>query len=689
MILGSKIAVIIAAVIVVFYQDLAIVANDALQSDFSSHILAIPLLFAYLIYRKRKMLKAVVPLENQDQPKETRYLPTIAGIIISTTAILLYWHGSYTFTPLEYHMFALPIFLTGLILILFNTQTLRQLAFPLVFLIFLTPPPSEILYSLGSTLSIVSSIASFAIVNAIGIPSVLTSEFGNPVIQVTGSNGTIMKFAVDIACSGIYSLIGFLIFAVFITYIIRDKLWKKVTLFFIGLSLIYALNITRITTILLIGYSQGEEVALQLFHTLGGWILIFIGTLLLLTISEKVFHTQIFTKPQQKCLECNPKHYTSQNFCHTCGKILKPESVKFHKTDVVKMGAIVASVILLMSIQPPVFAFTQGPAIVVINTPSGQQVSTEILPKTAGYELYFAYRERSFEEVAKQDMTLVYVYTPTDQLHEPVFATVEIASSRQYLYNWEICLKTGQIYPFGHQDINQIDLKDIQLQQNPPVVGRFFAFTYTTTNITQAVLYWFESAPFSVNATTQQKHVKISLITFPENQENLPSIETQMVALGSAVASYWEPIKTWSQIALLLSQQGAYLAPTTSALLIPLIGLYTFQKRKQRKANTTAYQKLSNQNKQIIDTVSETEKTTTATLNAIITTYKNKTGEPLEEQKLLQKLSETERTGIIKSNIANKHDEPIHVWKTQMTRKLFSKPLHRDLNREMLKMTKR
>jgi exosortase len=667
LVLGLKIAVIAVAALMIFYQDLATVANDALQSEFSSHILAIPFIFAYLIYRKRKMLKAVVPLENQDQPKETRYLPTIAGIIISTTAILLYWHGSYTFTPLEYHMFALPIFLTGLILILFNTQTLRQLAFPLAFLIFLTPPPSEILYTIGSTLSIISSNASFAIIKAIGIPCTLTTEFGTPTIQITRPDGTTPQFGVDIACSGIYGLIGFLIFAVFIAYIIRDKPLKKLALFLIGLSLIYVLNIARITTILLIGYSQGEAAALQIFHMLGGWILIFIGTLLLLLFTEKIIHTKIFVKSTQKCLKCNPKPETNQNFCFTCGKILKPEPIRFHKTDIVKMGAIIVSVVLLMSIQTPVFAFTQGPAIVLIDTPTGQQVSTEILPKTTGYDLYFAYRERSFEEVAKEDMALVYVYAPRNQSQESVFVTVEIASSRQYLYNWEICLKTGEIYPFGHQDISQIDLKDIQLQQNPPVIGRFFAFTYTATNITQVVLYWFESATFSVNSTSQQKHVKISLITFPENQENLPSIENQMVTLGTAVASYWEPIKTWSQIALLLSQQGAYLAPTTSTLLIPLAVLYTFQKRKQRKANTIAYQKLSEPNKRIIDTISETEKTTTPTLNAIATTYKNKTSEPLEEQKLLQKLSETEKTGIIKSNIANIHDEPTQVWKTQTT----------------------
>jgi hypothetical protein len=315
----------------------------------------------------------------------------------------------------------------------------------------------------------------------------------------------------------------------------------------------------------------------------------------------------------------------------------------------------------------PVFALTQGPPIVIVNTPSGQQISTSILPEIAGYNLYFSYRDKEFEEIAEQDMALVYSYVPIEQSNKPMYVVIEMAQTRSSLHPWEVCLITWPATHGYQPSVTQIDLKDIQLIQNPPIISRFFVFNYTATNQTQAVLYWFESAIFTANATSQQKHVKISLITYPENPDDLPLMEQQMVTIGTAIASYWEPIKTWSQIALLLSQQGAYLALTISALLIPLAILYILQERKQRKANTAAYQKLPTQNKQIIDAVLETEKTTTPTLKAIATTYKNKTTQPIEEQKLLQKLSETEKIGIVKGYIANKHDNPTQIWKTQMT----------------------
>jgi len=528
------------------------------------------------------------------------------------------------------------------------------------------PPPSEILYGIGATLSVLSSEVSNAIVNALGIQSTIITEYGNPTIVITRPDGTPSHFTVGIACSGIYSLIGFIIFAAFIAYIIRDKPWKKLTLLLLGVPIIYLFNIIRITIILLIGYQFGEETALQTFHLLGGWILIFIGTLLLLTISEKIFKTQIFFKSTEKCLECCPKPQSNQRFCLTCGRIANPPSVAFKRSDLVKMVAIASAIILLVSIQMPVFALTQGPPIVIVNTPSGQQISTSILPEIAGYNLYFSYRDREFEEIAKQDMALVYSYVPIEPSNKPIYVVIEIAQTRSSLHPWETCLITWPATHGYQPSVTQIELKDIQIIQNPPIISRFFVFNYTATNQTQAVLYWFESAIFTANTTSQQKHVKISLITYPENPNDLPLIEKQMVTIGTAIASYWEPIKTWSQIAMLLSQQGAYLALTVSALLIPLVILYILQERKQRKANTAAYQKLSNQNKQIIDAVLETEKTTTPTLKAIATTYENKKTQPIEEQELLQKLLEAEKIGIIKSHIANKHDNPTQIWKTQM-----------------------
>lgn len=297
--LAIKFSAITVVIIALYAQDLNLVFSDALRDESTFHILVIPILFAYLIFRKRKMLNASVTQIKTGTQGLHKHFSTIAGVLLSVTAVLVYWYGSYSFTPLDYHIITLPLFTTGLVLIFFNTQTLKQLIFPIAFLFFLTPPPSEILYYVGSMLANLAASASNSLANVFGIHTVLTSEYGNPLITLTRPDQTQMAFSVNIACSGIYSLIGFTIFAVFIAYITRGKLRNKLSMLFMGVPLIIALNIIRITIILAIGNSYGEAIALEIFHIVGATALMFIGTLILLAISEKAFKNPNHQNPAQ------------------------------------------------------------------------------------------------------------------------------------------------------------------------------------------------------------------------------------------------------------------------------------------------------------------------------------------------------------------------------------------------------
>jgi exosortase len=647
-------------VLAVFYQDLVMIGNEAWQNEFMSYILAVPFLFAYLLYRKRKVLRAAMA-ERQDEQGTTRYLSATAGILLSATAILLYWHGSYTFTPLEYHMMVLPVFASGLILTFFNAQTLRQYIFAVAFLVLLTPPPLEILYGWGSALSVISSQASYSVVRLLRIPATLTSESATPVIQVTSASGATMSFAVDIACSGIYSLVGFLVFAVFTAYIIRDKLWKKLFLFLLGFLLVYAINIVRISTILMIGYQFGEQIAVQLFHLVGGWILIFTGTFILLMFAERILHAQVFSKPTEKCSECNVKPAKNQDFCFSCGRILKPGRIIFGKYDVTKTAALVAVVILLLLVQVPVFALTNGPAQIMIQTPTGEKGNTQLLPQVSGYGPQFLYRDTAFENLSGQEASLMYAYEPLEAGKEIVYVGVEMASTMFPLHRWEYCLN-GPGRPVYASTLN---LTDIQILDNPPIIARYFGFQWADTKQTEVVLYWFESAVFKTNDTSKQEQVEISLITYPDSPQNLTSKE-ELLPFATAIAQYWEPSKTWSQAALILSQQGLTLAVATG-IPIPVIAvLYILWKRNQRKANARVYLKLSKPTRDIVNMVSETQKTREPTLNAIATTYKSRIATPIERERILEILRETEKTGAIKSEMANVQDQPTKTWKTQM-----------------------
>lgn len=316
-----KIVGILGPLLLIYWQDLEIVAGDAINSEVMNYILIIPFFIAYALYRKRRMLRAVIPLENA---KEIRNTEVIVGVSLLLTTFILHWYGSYTFYPVEYHLISMPIFLAGAILLVYNWQTLRQLLFPLITLLLLEPLPLQVADMAGFQISALSSIAAYNLLKLIGLPVELTI-LQTPVITIETVQGAQLPLAVDVACSGLYSLTGFAAFAVFATFITRGPSWKRTVLFSIGFPMIYGLNILRIASIIWIAHGWGEGVAMQTFHLLGGSMLIFIATLLILTLGDKIGKLKIFTARanQEPCILCNESLMKGENFCLYCGKFIR------------------------------------------------------------------------------------------------------------------------------------------------------------------------------------------------------------------------------------------------------------------------------------------------------------------------------------------------------------------------------
>ena len=647
------------ATTILYFQDLSIILFDAFYSEQNFHLLAILPLFAYLLYRKRNMIQTTT---TQNPPnKFSRNTQLLTGILLSTIALLIYWNGSYTFIPIEYHMASLPIFVAGLTLILFNYQVLRQLIFPIAFLTFLMPPPVEILYSVGSALSVISAEASNTLANLLGISSSLVYEYGNPIINIIRPDQTTINFAVDIACSGIYSLIGFAIFATFIAYIVRSGKKSKIIILLLGVPLIILLNTLRITLIFIIGYHFGDQLALYLFHAIGGNILMFIGTLILLFIMEK------YTKkpnPQTPCTFCANKEQNIKNSsCPNCGKLQKKPQIKLTKNDLIKIASIGIIIVFLLSIQVPIFALTEGPAQVIIQTPTGEQGNTQILPEIPGYTLQYMYRDTQFEETYDQTASIAYKYTPTNTTKTTIWVAVQISSIKSSLHRWETCLINWPLHEGVKPGVTQLDLRDIQTSTNPPITARYFAFQRNTTNQTQVVLYWYETSTFNIQGVSETKHVKMSLVTYLRTNQNVTQVEEEILPIAKTINSYWQPIQIWNIISLMLSQNGLTLLPIFAILLVTVIIYYLHFDWQEKKGLIKVYKKLSPHDKELIKTIHKAQKQTTTKqiVDQLQLTSKTK----IFTKQTIKRLNQAQTLGLIKKVITNINDQPVIQWKTQ------------------------
>ena len=661
--LALEVCILVTVVAFFYLQDLIVVFTDALSNEASSYVLIIPFLLLYVVYRKRKMLRASISEETQNRFGR-KYLTSLTGMLLCVSAVFFYWYGSTTFTPVQYHIITLPVFLAGLILILFNTQTLRQAIFPVFLLLFLIPVPADVLNTAGSALSVYASQASNFLVNLVGIQSTMSSSYGTPTITITRPDGSAFPFYVDVACSGVYSLVAYVLFATFISFIVRDKLWKKIVIFAVGLPLVYALNIIRISSVIILGYEWGEQLALDVFHLLGGWILLFIGTLLILIVSERVFKTQIFTGKTQQLI-CRSSHKPSgqkqtQDYCLNCGRLFKYPKKRIGKADLTKLAAIVVAVVLLVATQTPVFALTNGPAQILIHTSQGEEGNTQLFPPIPGYNLTFMYRDTDFEEISGQNISLMYLYDPENQSQDLVWLGLEAATSDVPLHGWETCLLTWPASQGKTPPVTPLDIRDITVLQNPPVTARFFAYTSSADNQTWVTLYWYESTVFTIDNSSRQLYVELSLIS---NTENYTASEQQIQPIAFAIAQYWQPTKTLDQIALFLSQNSFILGALSVVLSALVATASLYERRVRKRQNSEALRKLSPGNQQLMNAIDTCQGL--SNFDNIKKTYEATSDHRVSKETLQKELQALRKIGLINKRLVNVDDSPIQVWKTK------------------------
>jgi len=657
-------AVIIVLILIVYGRDLEIILNEAIKSEALGHILLLPFLAGTLFYLKRDIVKALMSIQEHQRELKTKSIDGILGITLCLVAFLTYWYGSYTFYPLEYHLLSLPIFLMGIVSILFNFKVTRALIFPLLFLLFLIPPPTEFIYILGGVMANFNTQAAYLILRTFGLPVTLSSSYGPPTITLTNSVGDPTSFKIDIPCSGIYSMTAFAMFAAFLSFITMTSVSKKIYVLLLGFLTFDFLNILRISTIISVAHLFGEELAMVMFHSVAGLILTFIGIFLILLIAEKILKIQIIPTSQEQtsCPKCK-KHSELQNFCSYCGRFLNFPKPKISTGFLMKTFLlIVGCLIVTMSINAPIFAIAQGPIDLTSNP--GDENTTDVFPSIPGYQLTFLYRDRDYEKIAHQDASLIYAYFPTNKTRSTIYVVVGVADSISNLHSWEVCLITWQTARGRYPLVQVLDSRNIHLLPDVPIIAQYLVFV-NQRNYTQITLYWYEKATFKTGITVEQKYVRISLIILKQNLTEYKQLEDELLLVGQSIASYWEPLKSQSIVSLGIPAQQLLLTLSIGFIAFTKIAQHTDNWRKKNRNLRIFNNFASPKEKIILQTIQEmAEKMKTMETRDILIAIKEKTGKNLSLEELINILNRFEAYGFIRREVISVKNSPRLVWKT-------------------------
>jgi len=637
--------------------------NEALSNEALTHILLVPFFAGFLFYLRRKMVKASVSLEKLKRKTKVEYVDVLVGIVFCLTSFLVYWYGSHTFYPLQYHILSLPIFIIGVILILFNLKTALILLFPTLFLLFLVPPPMELLYSTGSFVANFETQIAYILLKGFGLPVQLSSTYGPPIIQLkTTSTGKPAHFAVDIPCSGVYSLMAFIMLATFLMSISKASTLKRLLIFPLGFVIFEALNIIRITAIVLIAYFLGEGTAMVFFHSVAGLILTFVGMLITLIVSGRVLKIQVFPKSQNnQCPKCDVNRRSGEVFCKNCGRFLDTFPSKVSSKTLVKIiFLLLACTLVTFSINAPTFAIAKDSIKVGPEATFGN--STNVLPEIEGYRLSFLYRDVNYEKVADQDAALVYAYFPVDHSDLTIFVSINVANSLSNLHSWEVCLITWQTAHGRYPLVEVLSSEEKQILDNPPIIARYLAFK-TPQNYTQLTLYWFERAPFET-VIVELKYVRISLIAIVyENSPNYEEFKGQLLIFGQKIASYWKPLKTQSLISLGVSALQLLLIVSVALILMMKISQYAYKMAKRRRNSKIFRSFASKDDRLILEVLSSLAKDNRNIETKEIADALKKRGKSIKLSELIDKLEFLEEYGFVKRETIPSDNVLKLVWK--------------------------
>jgi exosortase C (VPDSG-CTERM-specific) len=230
-------AALAALLVLSFGPQLCQLARRALDRDLYSHILLVPFISAYLIWLKRRDLAL-----GSEKARRWALIPLFLGAGLLAG---YWWAARSGWKPKPDDYLALMtlsflLFLWGGGFLFLGVETLRRVAFPAAFLIFMVPFP--VLVQQG--------IETFLRDGSVAAAHLLFRAAGTPVLR-QGAEFLLPGFALEVGpqCSGIHSSLVLFITSWLAGYLFLKSPWRRAALVLAVIPLALARNGLRIFTI--------------------------------------------------------------------------------------------------------------------------------------------------------------------------------------------------------------------------------------------------------------------------------------------------------------------------------------------------------------------------------------------------------------------------------------------------------
>jgi exosortase len=170
---------------------------------------------------------------------------------------------------------SMVLFLVGAVFFLFGHSVLKQLLFPLFFLLFMIPIPAQIYASMTVPLQLIVSQASVWITALIGVP--VTQE-GN-LIQLPHQTLQVVE-----ACSGLRSMMTLLTLSTLLCYLTLKSRFLSLLLVLSSLPIALLINILRVAAVVVFLWYLNFDLTGGILHTILGLSVNLLALLILFSL---------------------------------------------------------------------------------------------------------------------------------------------------------------------------------------------------------------------------------------------------------------------------------------------------------------------------------------------------------------------------------------------------------------------
>jgi len=229
--------------------------QEWLTNSDNSHGFIVPFVAGYFAWGRRNRLGAVTP--------EDSWWGCLM-LIVTLSFYVLSVAGGLAF-PARVTM-VLSLF--GLIWCMLGNATIRILAFPILFLLFMIPVPYSLINLISGPLQLFATKISATLIAACTIP---VFRDGNMLYFVS------TQLEVAEACSGIRSMIALSMLAVGFASMSHTGWQSKAMLIFMAIPIALAANVIRVTGTGILAHFFGDKVARGFLHEFSGIAIFVLG----------------------------------------------------------------------------------------------------------------------------------------------------------------------------------------------------------------------------------------------------------------------------------------------------------------------------------------------------------------------------------------------------------------------------